>query len=696
MSFLVPSVLWGLSAAAIPLIIHLVSTRRTQKIDFSTIRFIKALEHETIWKLKLRQWVLLFLRTLAIILLILVFARPVKVGYFPAWASNEKTTKMVFLVDNSASMSATFEDESLLARSKKILHEIVERVQGRLYVDIYQTSPLSRRFSGEFISSDQIKDVLPLIQESERMDNLWEAINGVLTETELETRGLADVANREFYILSDFPTTIDVDWKPASAYPGAPSSDFRYYLFPQPEVSNNVAVQTTEVVSQLRLVDHLISVGAEVKNQTHGLRKSVPVQLYFDGDRVGQVVSDFPPFESKHFVFQAFPSRTGSVRGVIEIPEDDYELDNRRFVQFSIPPMIHCKLVGSSADELSLIAIALSSISQDSLFVEFRQVFYSTGSLSLENNDILILVDPGGLDRRLVNEISRFRKAGGKILAFLGKRFFESNDYSLTRDLFLPQSHGLASLGEAGFHEVTGIREEHPLFTDFLTSDLGREMPRVYSHVRVTASDQNTVIMSLSNGDPFLLEVNALHTRMIVFTTVPDLRWTDLPVRGFFVPLIHRILAYLASSESQLSSVEVGAAVQIPLKREFISSELELVSPGGRKTKLVPDYRRELVTVEGVDEAGIYRLLSDGTEVVSFVANISPTENPTARLEPGELLRLFPGGRTRLVWWDENALAAVMEARRGTELWRVFLIAAIAILAAETWIGRVRNQRTTS
>ena len=50
MSFLYPSVLWGLAAVSLPLIIHLISLRNTKTLDFSSIRHIQELEHETIRK----------------------------------------------------------------------------------------------------------------------------------------------------------------------------------------------------------------------------------------------------------------------------------------------------------------------------------------------------------------------------------------------------------------------------------------------------------------------------------------------------------------------------------------------------------------------------------------------------------------------------------------------------------------------
>jgi len=82
MTFLFPTVLWGLAAASIPIIIHLLSLRHTRDIEFSTLYFIKELEHKTIRRLKLRQLLLVLIRVLVIVCLILMVARPVDVLVF--------------------------------------------------------------------------------------------------------------------------------------------------------------------------------------------------------------------------------------------------------------------------------------------------------------------------------------------------------------------------------------------------------------------------------------------------------------------------------------------------------------------------------------------------------------------------------------------------------------------------------------
>ena len=84
MTFLAPSLLWGLALASVPLIIHLLSMRNTKDVEFSSLRYIKELEHDTIRRMRLKQWLLVLLRMLAVASLILMLAQPVKRGFLPA------------------------------------------------------------------------------------------------------------------------------------------------------------------------------------------------------------------------------------------------------------------------------------------------------------------------------------------------------------------------------------------------------------------------------------------------------------------------------------------------------------------------------------------------------------------------------------------------------------------------------------
>ena len=76
MNFLNPLFLLGLLAVAVPVIIHLINLQRPQKVAFSTLSFFNELRKSTIRRIRIKQYLLLALRTLAIFFLALALARP--------------------------------------------------------------------------------------------------------------------------------------------------------------------------------------------------------------------------------------------------------------------------------------------------------------------------------------------------------------------------------------------------------------------------------------------------------------------------------------------------------------------------------------------------------------------------------------------------------------------------------------------
>src|SRR5262245_46907074 len=102
-SFLNPAFLWALPLASIPIVIHFLSKRRTREVRFPTVMFLRALEPREIRRLKLREIILLILRTLALVLLILAFARP---SVEPAGSVAHAAAGVAVLVDDSESLGA--------------------------------------------------------------------------------------------------------------------------------------------------------------------------------------------------------------------------------------------------------------------------------------------------------------------------------------------------------------------------------------------------------------------------------------------------------------------------------------------------------------------------------------------------------------------------------------------------------------
>jgi hypothetical protein len=76
MGFLNAAFLVGLIAATVPVIIHLLNRRRVRRVQFSSLEFLEEVNRQRMRRINLRRILILVLRTLAVLMLVVAFARP--------------------------------------------------------------------------------------------------------------------------------------------------------------------------------------------------------------------------------------------------------------------------------------------------------------------------------------------------------------------------------------------------------------------------------------------------------------------------------------------------------------------------------------------------------------------------------------------------------------------------------------------
>src|SRR5437762_13790374 len=103
MTFLQPLLLAGLPLVALPVIIHLINQRRYQTIRWAAMIFLLAANRMSRGYAKLRQFLILLFRTLAIAGLIFAVSRPLAGGWFGRAAGGKPDTTII-LLDRSPSM----------------------------------------------------------------------------------------------------------------------------------------------------------------------------------------------------------------------------------------------------------------------------------------------------------------------------------------------------------------------------------------------------------------------------------------------------------------------------------------------------------------------------------------------------------------------------------------------------------------
>src|SRR4051794_15698841 len=104
MSFLQPWMLIGFPIASLPIIIHLIHQRRFQSIDWGAMKFLLEANRMSRGYARIRQWIILALRVIAIAALIFLISRPLATGWLGLAGGGRPDTTLV-LVDRSPSMS---------------------------------------------------------------------------------------------------------------------------------------------------------------------------------------------------------------------------------------------------------------------------------------------------------------------------------------------------------------------------------------------------------------------------------------------------------------------------------------------------------------------------------------------------------------------------------------------------------------
>ncbi|HEX6314431.1 MAG TPA: BatA domain-containing protein, partial [Gemmatimonadaceae bacterium] len=126
MNFLAPVWLFLAAAVAVPLVLHLLRRRIDIRREFPAARYLLRAEKENVRRLKLRNMLLMLLRTLTLLFLALAAARPISA----LLGSGHVPTALAVVVDNSMSTGAIVNGSPLLAQLKAMARAVVQGSQG--------------------------------------------------------------------------------------------------------------------------------------------------------------------------------------------------------------------------------------------------------------------------------------------------------------------------------------------------------------------------------------------------------------------------------------------------------------------------------------------------------------------------------------------------------------------------------------
>ena len=677
MTVLTPSVLWLLGAISIPLIIHLLSKLRIKKIEFSTIRFIKQLETSSIRKVKIQEILLLLIRMLAIASLVMMMAQPVTQGFMPGWLAAEQDARLVIVIDNSASMTVMEGDRSFLDLSKQEALNLLALFKKETQITLAQTCPPTILFDGE-LNDPLLRNSIRSIQSTVSADDLWYQLNIILRrDTHIEPI-------KECVIFSDLMQA------PDSLFLSGLSKidEWNFYFIQPTTVYDNLSIRSVASLNRIKSVSQLVKLNTRIENSGELEKLNIPLELLFNDHRVGQVVSDIEVGKEKEFLFQAYPTNMGIMQGRVTLPKDDYELDNTWYVSMPIMERIRCGIIGSNNEDGAMIEMVLRSIDPQNQFLSIQsRIQPELNRLFLDDIDVAIIHNPSNITEEGVSDLEKFLKSGGGIIWFQGVS--DKNDFhpNLYENLGFPISSKLMTAGQ-GFFTTNIANESSDLLNDLQVRNLDRELPEVFKYVKTIVQAKHKIHWNLNNGDPFLLEILKGSGTIFYFSTLLDLRWNDLAIRGMVIPLMYRLLVLTGTDEINTSSIVINESKWISIEEKSLRNKWDVVSPSGKIEMIVPDYDREGIEVVKTGELGIYHVLSNGELFTSFPTRLHDNEYIGPRINQRKIETILPHTQTRWLTLQDDFFQTFSETRQGKSLWKIFLALAVGFLIVESIMGR--------
>ena len=645
-------VLWATTAAAAPIIIHLIMRTKPRKIIFPAMRFVKKTHQANISKLRLKHLILLLLRMAAIVLIVALIAR----GEIPNWTTavdRSIPTAAVFVLDNSGSMTYKPERQTLLGLGKQYAQQIIDKLPPGSKMAVVATADPAGQvalLSDSKLAAEQVANV-PETYSSQGVATALARAVTVLS-------GADEKLRKEVYLITDLTAQ---SWRGAPDVPAPGNVNFF--------VMNVGGGKDAHIgLGEVRLESRSVPVNADAAIETSVISSRLGGEATVRAELDGQVVEEkslsLQKDSSASVAFSVQPRREGILHGRIILKQPDpLEMDNTRYFTLRAGRPVKVLIVreqatiGRGDETLSLLTAAITAGGK---WVEAESV--TSDRLAperLQNARIVLLANVSSLAESHWQVLEKFVRAGGRLWIVAGPLMGVSvATYNLpAAQALMPVS--LKTLEELPEPVSWKIRESgHGMLQPFM----GEGNPPLTEvrclrrfAVQSVAPDARVIVQYADSGQ----------TPAIVLRTVGEgevLFWNFSPVRSFsnlggleggqFPVLVQRTVRLYAGEAVAPTMRLWGQNVVLSLPRNLGAGTVTVRKPSEqREEALVPDVRTRTVTVLA-DRLGDWtvKFAESGQSVEDgFSVNVDPAESDLRPEDRPKVEKRFPAGRVTIV-----------------------------------------------
>lgn len=637
MTFLQPGLLWALPLALLPLLIHLLNRMRFRTVRWAAIEFLLRANRASTRHAKLRQFLILACRVLALAALGLMLARPLAGGWM-GMAFSGAPDVVIILLDRSASMETIDAGtrETRRERALQLLARAGEGLRGRSRFVLIDNALLKPQELTSVALLPKMSIVAP-------------------TDTAADVPVLLDAAGdwlqsfkpgrAEIWIASDLQSS---NWRPdddrwnagiARVQSHPAGARVRLLAFTASSLENR-SIEVTDVQrrSHAGNTEALVTIGLR---RGESNKATLPISALFQTNRSGfEVEIQGQSLQFRHPL--PLNEKSTAPWGKFDLPADPNLRDN---VAYFLAPDSTRRLVAVVASEEALPRkiLPLAAAPAPEQLGQSAELIEHPTSAAWERYALVIWQD--ALPKGSVAEALRnYVRSGGVVVFFPPLK--EKGEG------FEGISWGEADTSENGLQVTQWDHRDGPLSDSEDGAPLPVDSLKIAWRMKITG--ERTPLAMFADGETFLGRRTIGKGSIWFCATLPDHNWSDLSSGPVLVPMLLRMAALGGARHFQSSALTPGAAVVAADPQRWVRLEPE--SPGDVRV-----------------DAGIYR---NGETIVAI--NRPALEDEPEVLQPDAARALFQKLPTQ--WFEEKAGAA---AELQTEIWRPLLMLMLFLLLAE-------------
>jgi hypothetical protein len=668
MTWLYPSFLWALFALAIPVIIHLFNFRRYKKILFPNVRLLQQIDHQTKSGNKLKKYLILAARLLAITFLVFAFAQPILIDSKKSVKGGKKHISII--LDNSFSMNLQGSEGPLLEAAKNRARAIVNSANNGDEFNIITADMDASmlHFTGKQACMENI-DKVKISNNSYPLQNLLELQNSQLYKFN---------GDKLAYCISDFQAK---NSKLASN-PLDTSIKQTWIKIPS-EINNNLSIDSAYLLSPILQAKQAITLMATVSNFTEKDIENNTIELWIDGKPKGIATLNIKAFQSETVSILFTVETGGQHQCELRLPGDNIPLDDVLYFSLRLNQDYHVNNISSDNSPY------LDAVFGDNPgFVYKNENAGSINYSAFKQKDLIVLQGINGIGSGLVSELTQFIQNGGTALVFPNK----SLPYGGLQDLANAFRFNVSESPIDVQLRVNSIDLEHPIFKNiFEKNNKQLDLPSVSKYHQIQSSSSND-FMKLANGSAFMKDIGFGKGHLLLCAVALDPSYSNFQNHALFVPICLRASMMnlyknpLYYSCADLNDIYTG----LPFEQE---SGVRLL---GKKTSLIPEVINRdgalyLNTNGEITVPGHYQLRAKNAD--SSVADLSfnnvRTESDTRSLSNEAFDKICENFKINHFEGSAEKLGAeINKLEKGIPLWKWCILFSLIYLLFEILLSR--------